>query len=356
MTSQEGYYYGKTEKVLFKKQVHLISPEYDLKTDELDYDLKTEVADFSGPTTIVNKDGSVIQADKGRYDTKNDNIDLKGRTTLRQGKQRLTSEQFTYNKASGYGQAKGNVVWIDEEKNMVLNSQEAKFFDKDDRVEAYQDVLLTNLVDEDTLYLAADTLISFKSYRPQQKDSVQTFYAYRNVRLLKSDLQGVCDSLAYSLTDSVFRMYYNPVLWSDDIQMNADTIFVFTKNNEPEKIELRKNAFIGNKIQNYVFNQVQGKDINGYFKNGSIHRLDVDGNAESIYYAQNEAKEYIGVDKTTAASMRVYFDKSDVSRIAYYDVVQGTLYPIQDINPLNFILKGFQWMENRRPKSLRDLQ
>src|SRR5690606_13887706 len=76
---------------------------------------------------------------------------------------------------------------------------------------AVRDSLATDL---DSTQLAVDTA---------KTRVVRAFY---NVRLFKSDLQAVADSVYYGMADSMFRFMGRPMIWAQDSQISADTIFM----------------------------------------------------------------------------------------------------------------------------------
>lgn len=352
LTSQKALYKGADKKVFFEDNVLLNTPEYNLQTPKLDYDIATEKAQFKGASTITNADGT-INANAGTYNSKSNQLELNERTTITQKTQQLTADNLFYDKKTGYTKAVGKVILYDQKQNVTLNSKFLNIYDKDKRVVAYENVLLTQIVDKDTLRITADTLISFNKAvtKPDGKtDSVKNILAYRHVKILKSDLQGVCDSLAYTTADSTFRLYYQPILWSDDYQLYADTIFLSTQNNNPKEIYLNNNAFMGNRLQDGVYNQIKGKNITGYFAQKKIDHVFAQGNAESVYFVQNEKKEYSGVNKASAASINMFFKDGKADKIKYITQPSAVFYPMKDVRPPDFILRGFEWKEKQRPK------
>ena len=42
-------------------------------------------------------------------------------------------------------------------------------------------------------------------------------------------MRGKCDSLVYSYADSTIRLYNDPILWSDENQLTADSIWIQLK-------------------------------------------------------------------------------------------------------------------------------
>ncbi len=68
-----------------------------------------------------------------------------------------------------------------------------------------------------------------------KSDTIRYFLAFHNVRIYNDSLQSVSDSLFFSTEDSVFRLYKDPVIWNGQSQITGDTIYLFTKNKEPER-------------------------------------------------------------------------------------------------------------------------
>ena len=176
-------------------------------------------------------------------------------------------------------------------------------------------------------------------------DSVRQIIAYRNVVILKSDLQGIADSLAYSTEDSTFRLFDKPVLWTDNYQFYADTIWLSTERNKPKQILLRSNAFVGNRLQDGVFNQIKGRNITGDFADNRIQSVLARGNAESIYFVQDETDAYTGVNRAAAGTITMQFSEQKPSRVTFGVQPTATFFPIQKIKVKDFVLKGFVWQE-----------
>lgn len=362
LTSEEADYNGQTKKVHFKKNVHLVSPDYDLTTPDLTYDIDTEISTFKGHTTIISEESTIV-TNAGTYDTKNQEIKLQDRTTVVNEEQQITADDFFYNKTEKYGVAKGNVEWTDTSSNLTINSQYAQFFDGEEKVLATGDALMTNISESgDTLYLTADTLLAFTDTITVQVDSMtsrvdsfQVFYAYHNAKILNAELQGICDSLVYSFRDSVFQMYQDPVIWSDAYQLSADTIRLFTQNGDPDMVELRQNSFITNEVQAGVYNQVKGRDITGYFKDKVMDYMDVEGDAESVFFVQDDKDAFVGVNKSNSSSMELHFAEKKVDKIKFITKPIADFVPMSQVQLSAYMLAGFRWRVGERPNVVADL-
>jgi hypothetical protein len=170
-------------------------------------------------------------------------------------------------------------------------------------------------------------------------------------------MQAVGDSLFYSGEDSVFRLFKQPIVWTKENQVTGDTIYLYTQNKKPKRMYVFENAMAINKVDsagNY-YNQVKGRTINGYFKEGSIEFMRAKGNSESVYYAQDEGNKFIGVNKATADIIDMYFDEKKPQRVVFRSNLAGTSYPMRQVNHEELKLRGFKWLEVLRPKSQYDL-
>ncbi|HEY9561325.1 MAG TPA: OstA-like protein, partial [Anseongella sp.] len=86
---------------------------------------------------------------------------------------------------------------------------------------------------------AADSLKTLPlpdSTGDEKVDSARVLFAYNNVRVFKSDLQAIADSLVYTSLDSVMRCYRTPVVWSEDTQMSAEFMTITLRNKQIDKL------------------------------------------------------------------------------------------------------------------------
>jgi len=343
LKSDNGLYDSDAQIATFEEKVFVKDESYEINTQKLIYNLKTEQAEFDGPT-IINSDGRNIETTKGSFDQKNNSVSLTGRSTLDEAPQFLTADTLYFEQDSGWGVARGNVYWEDTSENVSLRSAFMRYNQDSSSIVAYQDLMLTQVVGEDTLFLIADTLI-----RGSYQDSSDLFAAIKNVQLYKSDFQGVCDSLSYNTFDSTFRMYVNPVVWFDSTQLFADTLFLETSDGGPSHLDLNKNAWIISEVETGIYHQLTGNAIDGQFLDGELSVINVVKDSKSIYFAQDEEKAFIGANKANSQSMRILFDEGEISSIKFYGTPNAVFDPIKSIDPFNHQLEGFQWLEERRP-------
>lgn len=217
-----------------------------------------------------------------------------------------------------------------------------------------RDTLATDSLTRDTLArdsLTRDTLIT----PPFPEDSVyKMIKAYRHVKMYRSDSQMVCDSLVLLNTDSIIRLYREPVMWNEDNQITSDSMAIYTRNEKLTKAHFMGDPLMGMEIDTMYYNQVGGKDMIAYFADGEVYRNDVNGNAQTIYYMQEEdSPEVTGLMYIESASISFYLAEGEIDKIAYKQNPTYVLYPMNMIPETQDLkLKDFKWHYERRP--LRD--
>jgi len=381
LTSIEGYYYGDTRDVIFKRKVVMIDPDNKITGDTLQYNTGTEIATFTSPTTIYNsKEKRTIKTREGFYDMKNRKAELYKRSIIEDSTSTFTAEEMAFDDSTGLGEFRGNAVYRSKDSaqgfDMIANN--IKTNKKTNSLIATQKPLLIIKQGLDTIYITADTLYSAKlselmktrtvpqiretSINPiftdkNKEDSSDKFFeAFFNVRIFSDSLQAVGDSLFYSLKDSVFRLFKSPVVWAQENQIYGDTIYLFLRNKKPERLYVFENAMAINKVDSSdYFNQLKGTTINALFINGEVNSMRAKGNAANIYYATDDYKKFVGVNKSTADVIDVFFDEGKPQRVVFLRNLEGTTFPMRQVNHEELKLKNFDWQSNRRPKSKFDI-
>lgn len=350
ITSQKGTYYNKTSDIFFRDNVTVNNPKFVLTSDTLQYNSKTDKATFFSYTTIKG-DGSTIQCYTGHYDTKRGLADFGSNTKIINGNQTLYADSIYYDRNLEYAKTYKHYTMIDDSNKVTIIGTRANYKEENKYLLAIERPLLMNYSDADTLYLKADTLISFT----KDSSDKRFFTAYSDVRLFKKDLQAKTDSLYYSYEDSTFKLFYDPILWSDQMQSTADTIFILTKNNKADQIQYYKNAFIVMQtIKNY-YDQIKGNYIIGYLVNNEISYMDVKGSAESNYYGKNDNNKLIGMNYAACSAMKIFFSNKKVDIVKFINKPTAVFTPIRKLTTEQKYLKNFKWHDDLRPKSPLDL-
>ncbi|MFI5195247.1 MAG: hypothetical protein ACHQD7_14370, partial [Chitinophagales bacterium] len=229
--------------------------------------------------------------------------------------------------------------------------------------------------DQDSVYIRADTLFSgvipdsvlkqvdsvqdmpiLKTARNPNDSTLRFLKAYHHVRIFSDSLQAVADSLYYSGQDSIFRLFNDPVAWAGGYQVSGDTLFMYTKNKKPERLYVFENGLVVGKVGAYMFNQVKGNTINGYFKNGVIDFMRAKGSAEAVYYVKDDSMALVGVNRVNKADViDLIFLKKVLNKVVLRNDADGIITPIRKVKFDEMKLRNFKWLEERRPKTKLEL-
>jgi len=378
LTSQEGIYYADVRDIFFKTNVVLKDPAYTLRTDSMRYNTETQLARFITETFIKDSSGRTIQTREGHYDLKGGKAQFTKRTRIQDKSMVILGNSIASDDATGIVQILGNGVLIDTAQGINILANEIFANKKTGAYLATKKPLMIIKQEKDSIYVAADTLFSAKltdlyntpdtllKLKPNTKnkptpkvannDSTNRYFeAFRNVRIFSDSVQAVSDSLFYSFKDSTFRLYQNPVVWSNKSQIIGDTIHLFTKNKKADRIKVFENSFLIRENEPGIYHQVKSTRMDGFFKDGAIDSVNAKGSAESVYFIQDDDSAYTGINQTASDDMDVYFKQQELEKVVLRSAVKGTLYPMAQKQPAEARLNGFIWLESRRPKTKYEL-
>ncbi|MBK8243482.1 MAG: hypothetical protein IPK88_08650 [Saprospiraceae bacterium] len=287
------------------------------------------------------------------YNKKSKSLQVSGRTTVNEGKSVITADQLIYSGDNDLGTAFGHVVYEDTSSGFSIICDTFYYNKKDERyIPIGNKKYIASPFDNDTLYMTADSLIAETRY--EVADTFKVLLAFKHVKMWSKKMQGLCDSLFFDSRDSVFRLYYDPVMWSDTSQFSGDTIFMYLKNKALDQIHINQKAFIINDSQVGLTNQVKGRNIVSFFVDKKLNHVNVDGNAESVYFIQDESNAYIGANIIQCSQMKIVFnDAEKIDKIHFYTKPEGKMVPVKD-GKLKF-LDGFENRSNTKPTSLQDI-
>ncbi len=387
------------------------------KARKIYYDKKSELFTLIDDAWYKNKENEV-RGKKVSYSKKDEIFKTEGRASVSDPPYIIDADTLDYSKAKKYGEGHGRVIWRDTSAKTTINAEHVFYDESISRMLAFNDSLsrpsFVTDVEGDTLTLKADTLRSFrvikeriilptilsdrelrkqKAERGKTKEIAQdttlnatpslitidstalmmpdtivtdTIYTGiidtivylvgdNDVRMYKSDMQSISDSLVFNRRDSIFTFYNNPFVWSDSTQMKGDTIDVVMKNGKADQMKLRTNASIINTEDDLFYNQIAGRNAVAFFVEGALHHMDVDGNAQLIYYLVDDDKAYIGVNTTEASKMRFNFKDKKVSDIKSFITPKSKVSPMEGTNHDKLRIPGFNWNQKKRPLKFEDL-
>jgi len=352
LTSIIGIYYVSQSLFHFKDSVKIVNPKYVMTADTMDYNTETETSFFTGPTKVVG-DSINLYCEKGWYDTKKDITSVWKKAVIDNMKQTIHGDSLFFNKKTGYGEGFRNVVIEDTTNKMVVKGNYVWYYKDPERFMATDSAVFIQISKGDSLFMHSDTINAISKTDTLGK-VFRLVRAYHGTRIFSGGFQSKCDSLSYSFQDSVIRLYRAPVIWSEENQLTADSMAIFTKNRQTDKLELYNSSFITSQIDSIRFNQIKGKSLTGFFKNNELYKISVKGSGETIYYLL-DGEDVSGVNQGKSVNIEVFIEKGKVKEIYEYQDPEGTIDPPDPGLPQVLRLKGFNWFNNLRPKDKNDI-
>ena len=372
LTSIKGIYFIDELKYRFISNVKIDDPEYLLNSQRLDYYTESDKAFFYGKTTIVGGEYD-IYCEKGTYDTQFQRGNFQENAVIYYDNKEIRGDSLYFENEKNYAAATNNISVIDTLNKSVINGHYGEIFKAKDSAIITRRALAVNIIDQDSLYIHADTLIATG---PTEKKILRGYY---DVRIFKTDLRGKSDSLHLDQSTGLIKLLKlplsrkenqilttsqknkkNPILWFGKSQMSGDKIFL-TSDMQTKKLDSLKiigNSWIIEKdsISDTGFNQIKGGVLDGLFKEGELREIDVSKNTEVIYYMySDEDNELIGIDKTTCSRLKMVTKENQIEDITFFVSPDGNLFPDKEL-PLNERkLEGFIWREDERPNNIREL-
>lgn len=352
LTSVIGNYYTNINKIVLEQDVKLVNNSYTMDCDSLAYNTQSEIVYFISRTHLVS-DENTIYTNSGWYDTKTDITQLVDSVELYNKTQTLKGDSIYYDKKIRFGIGKSNVVITDAEKGYVLKGNYVEHYELGGWSTATDSSLLILIDDDaDSLYVHGDTLLLLIDSLQEP----QLLIAHDKVKFFRHDLQGACDSLSFHIPDSLLLMYYDPVIWSGENQLTADTITFTIVDSTHIVVRLLKSAFIAASLfEETDFNQIKGINIVGYILNRELKRVDVIGNAECLYFLQEEDSSLVGVNSSVTSEMRIELEHNEIKHITFYNSPDGEINPDSGVLPEDRKLKDFRWLGVYRPVTKADI-
>lgn len=349
LSSFYGQYSPGTKLAIFNDSVRLENPNFTLYSDTLHYDTQSKIATILGPSVIVSDSGT-IHSSRGWYNTETDVALLLDRSEVFSGDRVLSGDSISYSRDGGVGEAFGNMCLQDTARKVTLEGQYGYYNERTGYAFATDSARALEYSQKDTLYLHADTLemITIDSTAREIK-------AFYGVRFYRTDMQGVCDSMQFNTRDSILYMYKEPVLWNQQYQLYGDTIVVYMNDSTIDYAHVIQFAFAAEHLDSTYYNQLKGNDLKAYFEGQAVRQIDVEGNAESIYYPLDGDGAKIGLNETKSGFLTIWLKDNKLDKLKIWPSPQGNLIPIPDLKPEQKTLKDFYWFDYLRPKNKNDI-
>jgi lipopolysaccharide export system protein LptA len=401
VSSTDGMYNVKTKESRFVHDVYVTDSQYNIQSKDLGYNTETKMMRFFDSTTVTTNT-SLLQTTQGTYDTKNLVAKFNSRSSILDKEQYIEADTITYNDLIGFGKAIGSVIIYDTAERITMYCGIALYDKKKATLLATIKPVAKRQQGNDSIFIRADTFFSehvrkFKSNQKNQSDttvkysskkerrtatktlklqpaiesknfntnesiadttSPKYYTGFHHVKIFSDSLQGRCDSISFSMQDSIMRMMKAPIVWTRKSQLTGDIILAYMDSGKVKKVFIPENALMVSQTgpdKAKLFNQIQGKTLTANLINNALTDALVKPNAESIFFPTDESGAYIGASEAQSERMRAFFKDNKIDKILLEQEIKQTMTPLEKADLPNLHLSRFKWLNDYRPKSLLEL-
>lgn len=353
LTSDWGEYSPSTKISVFNHDVKLVNPKFILTSDTLKYNTATKVATILGPSDIVS-DENHIYSERGSYNTHTEQAELLDRSVLTNEGRRLTGDSLYYDRQKGYGEAFDNVVMNDTVNKSMLTGDYCFYNELTDSAFATKRAVAVDYSQGDSLFMHADTLMMV-TFNMNTDSVIREMRAYHKVRMYRTDVQGVCDSIVYNSKDSCMTMYVDPVLWNENQQLLGEEIKIYMNDSTIDWAHIINQALAVEQVDSLRYNQITGREMKAFFEEGEMRRVEVIANLLMIYYPEEKDGSLIGMDAGEGSLLHMFLRDKKMRKAVMIGKSNGVLYPLDQIPAGKDKLAAFVWLDNMRPKDKEDI-
>ena len=371
LVSNSGTYYMGPKKYIFKSNVVIDNPEYNVNSEELEYFTETNHTYFNDKTLITGIDYSILCKD-GFYDTVNQKGYFRDDAVINYDGKIINGDSIFFENERSYAAASYNIKINDTINKSIITGHYGEIFKEKDSAIITKNALAVNIIKNDSLYIHSDTITITG---PDEKKILKGYY---DVRILKSDVRGLSDSIHFNQETGLIKLLkkpksskfikrltdeeknkLNPVIWFGKNQITGDKIFLKSNvvTEELDSLIIRGNVFMSQKdsLNSDRFNQIKGEKLDGYFNQGSLDNVYIVKNSTLLYYMYSDDAEFIGMNKTLASSILIKFLNNEISEVSFYKTPDGNVISENKIILNEMKLPGFIWREEEKPNNVRDL-
>ena len=353
LTSDWGEYSPATKLSVFNYEVQLVNPKFTLKSDTLCYNTATKIANIVGPSDIDSEENH-IYSELGFYDTQLGQAELLNRSVLTNGGKRMTGDSLFYDRNRGIGEAFNDVVFVDTIDKNMLTGNYCFYNQMTSYAFATDEAVATDFSQGDSLFIHADTLQMF-TYNLDTDSVYREARAFHKVRVYRTDVQAVCDSLVFSSKDSCLTMYRDPILWNKQQQLLGEEIRVYMNDSTIDWAHIWNQALSVERIDSANYNQVSGKEMKAFFEDGKIRKVDVLNSVRLIYYPMESDSTLIGMVTAESSELNAFLEDMKLKTVVMKPKTNGVMYPMDQLPPAKMRLDNFGWFDYIRPLNKKDI-
>lgn len=370
--ADSGDYDRNNDIFVFDKNSYVLTPEQEIWSDTLTYFRRSGIADLYHNIQILDTVQSAIcLGDRGNYRPSPMEVIMTREPalavyTVENGVKDtlfVSADTLKYYTVR-YGDIDTNEIALARERKRLAEmdplaveekpagkQDPAMLPEKDTTVIGAENILSGKEGTDSVSVVSAVDSLALSPVSPPPADTAQIAYIrmFHHVKMYRSDLQGLCDSLVYTGLDSITRFYKDPVMWNDvKNQFVSDSMQAIIKNRALNKVNLISNAFIATQEDSIHFNQVKSTEMTAFFRDNDLYRFDALGGASAIFYLEEDSVITI-MNQKESKILSASIQERKLQRVKYVEQIKSDAYPIYNLPLSDQRLRDFNWRGDERP-------
>lgn len=358
--TDEGFYYGNERRSFSDKGVKLDDRKVILTAKVGEYFFNEDRADFRTKVKLFDTI-STLTSDRLLYFRREDRAVAFDNVKITDKENVIYTDSLIHFRKVEESFGFGNVII----KNRANNSTILGGHMEDFRAKNFSVIdSLPLLVQIDTTFSndtvkTIDTLLIKSKVMKAFRDSTNRFIAIDSVEILRGGFASKNDYSIYFRDEENIITYKTgdenaqPVMWFENSQVSGDSIKIFLKERQIQKIDIINNALITSYNKNYKqrFDQISGDTILLFFDSTGLKRNEVYSNVLSIYYLYDD-EEPNGLMKASAQNSIMNFENKKIISVKLFGTPNSEYHPEAIIkgNEKEYFLPRFILFENKPEK------
>ncbi len=339
------YHNTRTEFSRLRGRVIVQSEQNTVFSDSIDVDQVNDIAYFNVPVRFEDEDGTLI-AENGLYYQAVDSAIFRGNVQLADSTQYLEADSLFMNRSKELYELFGQVYADDFEENVRFTGEYLYADSVGYRLlEQNAWMMEVNESGTDTTHLFAEKIELLET------DEASFMDAYQQVRIWSPKFAAIADTTHYRDDLEQFILRSSPKLWQKNMQLTGPRIEAYLEDDDINFLRSYLNPIIVQEDSVTTrLNQMTGDTLHAYFDEGTIERIVVFDNSQSIFHNKDENDEPDGlIEMITAGPLTMYFTEGDLDSIVAKQNIEGSFLPEDPAN-INRTLDNFQWNPDQKPE------
>jgi lipopolysaccharide assembly outer membrane protein LptD (OstA) len=337
LTCDLAYWFEKDEKADFYHNVYVTKQDQVLEADTLSYFAAAEIIVANGHCRYRDADVRMT-ARQLRHYVEDDFSEAKGNVRLDDDKRTVTADYLLYYSENKQAIALDNASIFDPGRDTWLYGDSLVYFNATENIEATRNPYIVKLDSSgrENFRIKGDVI---RGYEQRGR-----FVSIGNVKIWRDDFSAYSDELEYYDSLEVAEMIGKPKVYRDGQNLSGERMKLQMRDEILESLLIFDNAVAASKSKAYypydktdsaavadrdsvrVYDEITGKYMEIYFKEGETDSIRVSGMATS-YYNVTEDSIIQGVNIASGDTVIMKFEDKKLNHIVVIGGAEGKYIP-----------------------------